>query len=223
MGFSCSSIGAALFGSAKQAVLRVLFNNPDRRFYQRQVIAMARCGSGAVQRELQQLAQAGILTRTVEGRQTYFQANSLCPVFEELRGLVRKTFGVAEALRQKLKPIAAKVDLAFIYGSLAEGRETAASDIDVMLIGKAVSMSDAVAAFSAVERDLGREINPSVYRTEEFRRKLAEGHHFLTSVVAGSKIFLVGDENELGGLAEVRVAQGAQDKPQRNRRSSRRG
>src|ERR1035441_8470921 len=104
-----SNIGAALFGATRQAVLRLLFGHPEQRFYQREIIRSVGLGSGAAQRELEQLVAAGIITRTVEGRQTYFQANQGCPVFEELRGLVRKTFGVADVLRQGLAALGDRV------------------------------------------------------------------------------------------------------------------
>lgn len=215
-------IGTALFGATRQAVLRLLFGHTDQRFYQRQIIRSIRLGSGTVQRELEQLVGAGILTRTVEGRQTYFQADRNCPVFDELRGLVRKTFGVAEVLQSGLAALAGKVQLAFIYGSMAAGSETTASDVDVMVVGEQVSMHDVVSVLAEAQRDLGREVNPSVYRTEEFCRKLAQGQHFLSSVVSGPRIFLIGDENELARLAQIRMAQGAQDEPARDRRPLRR-
>jgi predicted nucleotidyltransferase len=214
--------GAALFGATRQAVLRLLFGHTDQRFYQRQIIRSVRLGSGTVQRELQQLVGAGILARTVEGRQTYFQASRACPVFEELRGLIRKTFGVAEVLQRGLAVLGAKIQLAFVYGSMATGGETSRSDVDVMVVGEKLSMDDVVPALADAQRDLAREVNPSVYRTAEFCRKLAQGQHFLSSVVSGPKIFLIGDENELAGLAQVRMAPGAQDKPARNRRPLRR-
>src|SRR6266478_1141671 len=81
---SADPAGAALFGATRQAVLRLLFGHADRRFYQRQIIGTIALGSGAVQRELAQLTRAGLLTRTVEGHQTYYQANRGCPIFAEL-------------------------------------------------------------------------------------------------------------------------------------------
>jgi len=215
-------IGAALFGATRQAVLRLLFGQIDQRFYQQQIIRSVRLGSGTVQRELEQLVSAGIITRTVEGRQTYFQANQGCPVFEELRGLVRKTFGVADVLRQGLAALGDRVQLAFIYGSVAGGNEKTESDVNIMVVGEEISLQDVVSAFSSAQSELRREVNPSVYKTEEFCRKLAAGHHFLTSVVAGPKIFLIGDEHELATLAQIRMAPGAQDESARNRRPLRR-
>jgi hypothetical protein len=109
-----------------------------------------------------------------------------------------------------------------LYDSVATGSETAASDIDVMVVGEGISMDDVVSALSEAQRDLAREVNPSAYRTGEFCRKLAGGHHFVSSVVSGPKIFLIGDENELARLAQIRMAQGAQAEPAGNRRPVRR-
>jgi predicted nucleotidyltransferase len=211
--FTADAIGGALFGATRQAVLRLLFGHSDRRFYQRQVIRLVGLGSGAAQRELEQLVAAGILTRAVEGRQTYFQANRECPVFDELSGLIRKTFGAPKVLQEALAALGGAVQLAFIYGSVAAGTETAASDVDIMVVGPRTSLEEVASALAQAERELGREVNPSVYRAGEFRRKLVEGHHFLSSVVAGSKIFLIGDAHELARLAQIRMAQGAQDEP----------
>ena len=216
------AIGAALFSATRQAVLRLLFGHAGERFYQRQIIRIAGLGSGAVQRDLQQLTRADILVRTVEGRQTYYQANRACPVFDELHGLIRKTFGVAQVLKDGLAALAGKIQLAFIYGSLATGGETAASDVDVIVVGEGISLQDVVSAFTEAQRDLRREVNPSVYRTEEFCRRLAGSHHFISSVVAGPKIFLIGDEGELTRVAQIRMAQGAQDEPAGDRRPARR-
>jgi predicted nucleotidyltransferase len=216
------SLGSALFGATRQAVLAQLFSRPDQRFYQRQIIQTAGLGSGTIQRELEQLTAAGVLTRTVEGRQTYFQANQHCPIFDELRGLVRKTFGVSQVLADALAPLRSRIQVAFVFGSVATGTETSASDVDVMIIGD-LPLMKVVSALSVAQRELGREVNPTVYPSEEFCRKLAAGQHFITRVVAGPKLFLIGDERQLKGLAEKRLAQGAQDKPWRSRRSPGRG
>jgi predicted nucleotidyltransferase len=215
-------LGEALFGETRQRVLALFFGHPDERFYQRRVIQTVGLGSGTVQRDLQRLTRAGVLTRTVEGRQVYFQANGQCPVFEELRALVRKTFGVAHVLKHALASMAGRVHLAFIFGSIAGGTETSASDVDVLIVGDDISLADVVSAIAEAQRDLEREINPSVYLTGEFCRKLAEGQHFLSAIAAGQKIFLIGDERDLTRLAQIRMAQRTQPKPAGNRRSVRR-
>lgn len=215
-------VEAALFGAARQAVLRIFFSHPGERFYQRQIIRIIGLGSGAVQRELEQLTRARVLTRTVEGRQTYYQANRECPVYDELRGLIRKTFGIAQVLREALRSGTLQIRIAFVYGSIAQGSESAASDVDVVVVADKPSLEDIVSAFSDAQRELRREVNPTVYGTEEFCRKLAEGQHFLSNAVKGPKIFLIGDDGELKRLAQERMAQGAQDKPAGSRGSARR-
>jgi len=216
-------LGVTLFGATRQRILALLFGHPDERFYQRRIIQAVGLGSGTVQRDLERLTAAGILTRTVEGRQTYFQANRDCPVFEELHGLVRKTFGIAEILKGALVPLAGRIRVALIFGSLAAGTGSPASDLDLLVIGDGLSLEDILPAVAGAQRELGREINPMVYPTDEFCRKLAAGQHFISRVVAGQKIFLFGDERALRGLAQIRLDQGTQIKPAGDRRPVRRG
>jgi predicted nucleotidyltransferase len=211
------TVGDALYPRTRQAVLRLFFSHPDKRFLQKEVIRQLGVGSGAVQRELDRLSKAEILVRTVDGRQTYFQANPASPILEELRSLVRKTFGVAYVLQEALRPIAKSIELAFIFGSVASGTEKSASDVDLMVVSDDVSLSDLIPAIREAEHELNREVNPSLYSTREFRRKLAEGRNFLTNVVHRPKLFLIGSDNELGRLAEIRLAQAPQDEPRRNR------
>lgn len=190
-----------LFGKTRQALLSLLYTHADESFFLEQLIQAAALGRGTVQRELAFLARAGIVRRMVRGRQVYFQANSDCPVYAELKGLVVKTAGVADALRAALAPLAARIRVAFVYGSVARGEERRASDIDVMVIGE-VSFAEAAEALGRAQEMLRREINPSVYPSAEYRAKLAAKHHFLSSVLKGEKIFLIGDERELARLAK---------------------
>jgi predicted nucleotidyltransferase len=192
---------AALFGRARRAVLGLLYAHPDESFYVRQVVRAAGVGQGAVQRELRRLSAAGIIEREQHGRQVFYRASRACPVFSELHALMVKTAGMADILRQALEPLADSVLLAFVYGSLASGEENARSDVDVMVIGKA-SFGEVVQALRPAEEKLAREVNPTVYPAAEFRAKLAAEHHFLTSAVKGAKVFLIGDEHDLAGLAE---------------------
>jgi predicted nucleotidyltransferase len=133
----------------------------------------------------------------VEGRQTYFQANRRCPIFDELRGLVRKTFGVSQVLADALAQFRSRILAAFLFGSVATGTESEASDIDLMVIGD-VSLMEVVSAIGEARRELGRELNPVVYPGEEFGRKLAEGQHFIRRVVGGPRIFVIGDVEHKG-------------------------
>jgi len=179
-------------------------------------------GSGGVQRELEGLTNAGILLKSTEGRQTYFEVNKQSPVFNDLHGLISKTFGVPRIIETSLRPLAKQIWLAFIYGSFASGKETPESDVDVMIVGDDVSLDDVVPALGDAQRQLGREINPTIYSSEEFTRRLAEKRHFVTQVVAGPKIFVMGKEDDIGKLAESRLAQAASKQRTRNQRPAKR-
>ncbi len=215
------NLAAALFGKAQQLVLGLLFVRPDESFYMREIVRATQVGQGAVQRELQRLAEAGIIHRTVRGRQVYYQANRACPVFAELQGLVVKTAGVGDVLRSALSPLKDRIEVAFIFGSFAAGAPRKNSDVDVLIVGE-VSFADVVTSFGSAQQRLGRDLNPSVFPAAEFRTKLSTGHHFLTSVVREPKIFLIGDDRELARLVESRLAGRTQTKPARDKRPVRR-
>ena len=125
------------------------------------------------------------------------RANQESPVFPELKTLVAKTVGVFQLLRSALEPLSDRIQLAFVYGSLAKQEETALSDVDLMVVGQ-VELDEVLARLHAVEKQIQRPINPTVSSSEDFQTKLASGSHFVTSILRGPKLFIVGDENELG-------------------------
>ena len=194
-------VAGTLFGKTRRAVLGLLLLHPDRSFYVQELIRSAGAGHGAVQRELKQLSEAGILTRERRGRQVHYQANRSCPVFQELRSVMMKTAGMADVLRNALRPIADDIRLAFVYGSMATGQDDGTSDIDLMVIGD-IEFTTVVQNLQGAQEKLDREINPTVYPVAEFKEKVQAGHHFVTRVVEGPKLFITGDENELGTLAQ---------------------
>lgn len=195
-----TGIGAALFGTVRRRVLGLLFREYERDFYQREIVDAVGCGSGAVQRELKQLADAGLITREERGRMVFYQANRESPVFEELRGLVMKTSGLADVIREALEPDADRIEVAFIYGSMAEGTDDAHSDVDVMVIGD-IGLRRVSNRLWDAQSSLNREINPIIWSVQDLRKRLTADHHFADAVMRGPKIFLVGDGDELRRLA----------------------
>ena len=192
-----ASLADALFPKVRQRVLAVLFGMPDRSFYANEVIALAQSGTGAVQRELAGLSDAGLLTVSKQGNQKHYQANANTPVFAELRGLVLKTMGLADVLRAALLPLAAQIEAAFVYGSVAKQQDTAHSDVDVLIISLELGYADVFGALESATTTLGRKINPTLYTPVDVAKRIQSDNAFVTRVWQQPKIWLVGSEEQL--------------------------
>ena len=191
----------ALFTKTQQRVLAVLFGQPQRSFYANELIGLAQSGSGAVQRELARLEASGLVTVHRIGNQKHYQANRDAPIFEELRGIVLKTFGVVDVLRAALAPLWPQINLAFIYGSLARGTERAGSDVDVMVIGALPSNAELLEALLPAHVRLGRVVNPTLYTPDEFAQRVRDGKSFIMRVLEQPKILVKGTEHDMLRLA----------------------
>ncbi len=192
-----SGVASALFSKVRQRVLAVLFGNPGRSFYANEVIALAQSGTGAVQRELATLSEAGLLTVRRQGNQKHYQANADAPVFTELRGLVLKTMGLADVLRAALAPLAPQIMQAFVYGSVARHQDMATSDIDVMIVSESLAYADVFGALENATATLGRKINPTLYTPAEMTKRISQDNAFITRVLQQPKIWLIGNEEQL--------------------------
>lgn len=193
-----AGVADALFGRTRQRVLAYLFGQPGRSFFVTELIGLVAAGSGGVQRELARMAESGLVTVTRVGNRKHYQANRASPVFDELCAIVRKTVGLREPLREALAPLAKHIAAAFVFGSVATGGDTAASDIDVLVLSDRVDYAEVSAALQPAERRLGRTVNPTVYTPAEWRRKRTAGYAFVTKVAARPKLFLFGSEASLG-------------------------
>ena len=193
-----TSLADALFSATQQRVLAYLFGQPERSFFATELIGLAGGGSGAVQRELARLAQSGLVTVTRMGTQKHYQANPKSPIFAELCAIARKTVGLAEPLREALAPLAKRITAAFVFGSVAKRSDTAASDIDVLVLSDSVDYVDVFAALQSAEAKLGRTVNPTVYSPADWRKKRKSGNAFVVKVAAHPKLFLIGMEEDLG-------------------------
>lgn len=187
----------ALFTRGQQRVLGILFAQPDRSFPATELIALAGVGTGAVHRELIRLVQSGLVTVTPLGRQRRYQANRQSPLFPELHGLVLKTVGLAEPLRQALAGFGGRIQVAFVYGSVAKGSDTAASDVDLMIIADDLTYGEAFAALEQAETAIARKINPNILSLPEWKRRRADESHFFNRVAEQPKLLIVGSEDDL--------------------------
>jgi predicted nucleotidyltransferase len=188
-----------LISKTKQQILAATLLQPERSWYLVELARHLRLRPSSLQRELRQLGDAGILRRRQNGNRVYFQADTTCPVFQELAKILFKTVGVVEALRKALDPVHDQIDVAFIYGSMAASAERSSSDIDLMVIG-AVSLSRVAPLLRDLERKAGRPINPTVYGRDEFIKRVQDENHFLKSVLRSEPLFIKGGPDELAEL-----------------------
>lgn len=173
----------------------LLFQKPDTTFYLNQIVRQAGIGKGTIKRELEKMTTAGLLTVKHIGNQKHYQANSSAPIYHELVAITRKTFGLADVIRQTLEPIKESIEFAFIYGSIAKATDTASSDIDLMIIGNNLAYADIMNFLIPTETELQRTINPSIYNSSDFNDKLQQGNSFITRIITQEKIILMGSED----------------------------
>lgn len=192
-----TSLADALFSGTQQRVLGLIFGQPERSFYATELIGLTGAGSGAVQRELARLAQSGLVTMRPLGNQKHYKANPDSPIYTELCGIAKKTVGLAEPLREALAPLAKRITAAFVYGSVAKRQDTAASDIDLMLISDKLSYADVFTVLEEVGARLGRPVNPTLMTRKDLAKRIAGDNSFVTRVLAQPKLWLIGGENAL--------------------------
>ena len=195
------NLATLLFGTHRRDALALLLLHPEDALHVREIGRITGKAPGTILRELNRLADAGVIIRRPVGNQVQFQANAACPIYEDLRNILKKTAALADVLREALEPLADRIQAAFVYGSVARG-----SDLDVMILGEA-KFAEVVHALAAAQETLRREINPNLYPIREFRAKVAAGDPFLKRVLADKKIFLIGDAHDLGQSASHRKAE----------------
>lgn len=198
-------IGSLFAGRAVVALLKLFMLHPTRDFYQRELVDLTGERLFLIQRGLARLVEAGVVEQASRGNRVYYRVNQAHPAFQDLKGMILKTVGLGDTLRVQLREVGDRVKVAFLYGSSARGTETAASDIDIMLIGS-LSGREVASIFSPVKKMLNREINPSVYSPAEFRKKTRERHPFVSTVLKEPKVFLLGDERDLKAILGRRSA-----------------
>jgi predicted nucleotidyltransferase len=193
-----TAIGDALFTKTQQRVLGLLYGKPDRSFYTNEIVRWADMGRGTISRELSRLVSAGLLVASREGNQHHYRANPDNPVYSELVGIVRKTFGIADVIRAVLAQVDDQVNWAFVYGSIAKGEDTASSDIDLLVATESLAYADLMKILADAEQLLDRPINPSIYTIEQIKDKVHEKNAFLSRVMEQPKLWVKGSEDDIG-------------------------
>ena len=189
---SANGLTSALFPRTRSDVFREFFRSEDG-LHLRELERRTGVNSRHLVRELHSLRDADILVSKRVGNQILYRLNQDCPIYDELRSIIRKTVGVADVLRDALEPHSERIELAYIYGSYAQGREHASSDIDLLIVGT-VTLRQISTPIRQAERTVRREINPMLYRPDEYVEALEDENSFLGKVHAGPRIDLIGGE-----------------------------
>ena len=189
-----------LFSATRQRVLAQLLLNTEASFHLRELARLTGSHAGTLGRELDKLTEGGLVLRSEQGNQVRYQADVRCPLYAELAAMFRKTHGMVPVLREALAPLAKKIRLAMVFGSMARGTQSAGSDIDLLVVGK-VGFGELVQALYPAQQSLQREINPVLYATAEFARRAASNDGFVRQLSDKPGVFLMGDKDDLAELA----------------------
>lgn len=191
-----SALSDLLFKDYRRRVLGLLLLNPDKRYHVREIARLTGTVAGTLHKELARLADAGLLVKETVGNQVQYSANRQCPIYEELASILRKTSAVVDVLASALAGLENHIELAFVFGSMAAGKERPGSDVDVLIIGE-VGFTEVVKALHAAEEIISREINPKIFSKTEWQVLVSESDQFAREVMKNKKIFVIGDEDEL--------------------------
>lgn len=190
------SLVAVLLPKTRRAVLAATLMHPERWWFLTDLARHIGTTPSSLQREMDALVGVGILLRRREGKQVYFRPDPNCPIFPELQGIMAKTLGLVDVLRDALRAFRKSIRVAFVYGSIARCEELSESDVDVMIVGT-VKLAELSPAIQKAEERLAREVNPTLFSPEEFAEKVRRGHHFLKTVLGDDKLFLIGTQDDV--------------------------
>ncbi|HZK80488.1 MAG TPA: nucleotidyltransferase domain-containing protein [Humisphaera sp.] len=185
----------------RQSILAATLLQPERSWYAADLARHLGTSRSSLQRELVALVKVGILKNRREGRMVYVQADRECPVFVELRGLLSKTAGLVDLLRDALTPFIDRIEFSFVFGSVARAQETSVSDIDLFIIGE-VGLREVAPALQEAQKLTGREVNPKLLRLPELAKRVAARDHFVLNVLDKPKLFIVGSQHELDDVTK---------------------
>ena len=192
-----SQLGNALFTTTQQKVLGLLYAQPDKSFYTKEILRLTGMGVATIKRELDRMLATGIVSMNKIGNQHHYQANPACPIYKELLSIVKKTFGVVDVIKDSLIKIDNEVDFSFVYGSVAKGEETAGSDIDLLIVTESLAYADVMKVLDNAEQELGRTINPSIYTLQQIKKKIKQKNAFLTRLMEQPKLWIKGSDDDI--------------------------
>jgi DNA-binding transcriptional ArsR family regulator len=189
----------SLFPRTRQAILSAILLRPDKWWYLTDLAKHLGVSPSSLQRELASLVNGDLLINRKDGKRVYYKVNQGCLIVAELQVIFVKASGIVDVINSPLKRFSGKIEIAFVYGSVARTEELSTSDVDLMIVGD-VGLADLAPGLRRAEKALSREINPTIYSSEEFLQRRKEGDSFIDTVLSDSKIFLKGNDSELEAL-----------------------
>jgi predicted nucleotidyltransferase/DNA-binding HxlR family transcriptional regulator len=186
-----------LSSRARAEIFRLLFSGAGDELHVREIERRSGLNDSTLRQELRKLVRLDLVRSRRDSNRVYYRAKTENPLYPEIRNLVLKTSGLADALKSAL--VDKRIRVAFVFGSIARGEEKAGSDVDLMVIGQ-LGLRDLSRLLSGIEEKIGREVNPHVLREEEFRKRVRAKEHFVSRVMQSSKIFIIGSHHELEAM-----------------------
>ncbi len=175
-----------LFTSGIRAdIMSLLFNNPEEKFYVREIARLISKNPSGVKRELDKLLKMDLVLTEREGNLKYFTVNRNSPLFPELKGLIAKSLGLPGALKSVLKASEAKS--AFIYGPYVNNANRSSLDLFVVSDSNHIRKT-----LDDIEKRFGREINLTLMNLLDYKSKKKSGDRKLKKLITAKKIVLLG-------------------------------
>jgi len=193
------NILADIFSSKTRAeFFRILFGLDSVEVHLREIARQSGLTIGTIRQEAEKLKRLSLILKRKDGNRAYYRANKKHPLYDLINKMVLRTFGVIGVLEQELKDF--DLEFAFIFGSVASGKNRLESDVDLFLIGN-TSLRAVSSTVSQASLKIGKEINVHVMKPEEFRRRKLDGEHFVTRVLETPILMIMGNEDELRSMA----------------------
>lgn len=190
------SLKDAVFTDSQAKVYLWIYGQPERSYHLSELRRLTGLGSASLQREINRLVVAGLANSALKGNQRQISANLQSPLFKELSDLTRKVMGAAALITEALRPIEQKIEVAFLYGSVAKQSDHAESDIDIMMIGSDLTLGEVLEQLLPAEEMLCRKVNPTCYTVGEFKKRLSDTDSFVNKVLSQPIIQLFGNMDD---------------------------
>jgi DNA-binding transcriptional ArsR family regulator len=194
-----NTLAQILSSRVRESVFRLLFGLSQEEIHVRELARRGGLSEASLRQELRKLKHLELVVDRRSGNRVYFRANQEHPLFHDIRQIVIKTSGLVDILIEALDK--ADIEIAFVFGSIAQSKEVGHSDVDLMVIGE-ISLRKIISHLSGISEKIGREINPHAMTAKEYSKRRKSKDHFVNNVLAGPKIFIVGNEDDFKAMGK---------------------